>query len=139
MDLVEINQVCKEKLSKLENYELIEKTLFSREETIEIGKKLSQIANFMSWEQVYDLKETITIFLVGIAKYFYNDKEGGFWQAVEKLTNISQPNKRELLVKAFDRTVSLYNLNGFKNLKKDSYKNLAPILLIKFKYFSVQF
>ena len=128
MDLAEINQVCKDKLSKLENYELIEKVLFSQDETIEIGKKLSHISSYMTWGQVYDLKETITIFLVGIAKYFYNDKEGGFWQAVERLTNISQPNKRELLVKAFDRTVSLYNLNSFKNLKEVSYKNLAPII-----------
>ena len=78
MDLAEINQVCKDKLSKLENYELIEKVLFSQDETIEIGKKLSHISSYMTWGQVYDLKEIITIFLVSIAKYFYNDKEGGF-------------------------------------------------------------
>ena len=128
MNLEEINQVCKEKLSKLENYELIEKVIFSQEETIEVGKKLVYLSSYMSFADAYDFKETITIFLVSTAKYFYNDREGGFWQAMERLTNISQPNKREILVNVFDRTVSLYGLNKFKDLKEDSYKNLAPII-----------
>lgn len=127
--LLEINNICKERIASLENYELIEKIIFDEDETEEIGRllKTTFLYNF-SWETVYSLKELISVFLVSCAKYYYNDGEGGFWQSIQNLTGIYESSKRQKIIKAFNMVLSGYNLNKYEDYAAESYKNIAPII-----------
>ena len=127
--LLELNNICKDRLSNLESYELIEKIIFTEDETKEIGVLLEKLFQYdFSWETIYFYKELISIFLVCCAKYYYNDGEGGFWQSIQNLTGVYEITKRQKLIKAFNTVLSYNNLNKFENYSEESYKNIAPII-----------
>ena len=129
MNLYEYNQICVEKFKSLEPYDLIEKIIFNKEDTEEIGSliKKNYGGYYHPWEQVYPYKEAITVFLVGCAKYFYNNGEGGFWDAVKKLTDYSQNFKNEL-IRAFKTTISLYGLEKFDEERVSYFTQMGSIL-----------
>ena len=129
MNLYKYNAICIVKLKSLEPYDLLEKIIFNKEETEEIGAliKKNYSGYYHSWEQVYAYKEAITVFLVGCAKYFYNNGEGGFWDSVRRLTGYSQYLKNELL-KAFKATIRLYGLESFEEERVSSFTQMGSIL-----------
>ena len=128
-ELIELNNICKEKLKNLENYELIEKIIFNEEETKKVGELLKCLfRHSFSSDTIYSFKEVISVFLVCCAKYYYNDGEGGFWQSVQNLTGIYEQNKRLKLIYAFEKVLEYNRLNKFEDIKEDGYKNIAPII-----------
>ncbi|MBQ8451830.1 MAG: hypothetical protein IJ538_03540 [Clostridia bacterium] len=129
MDLMEYNAICKSKFEKLESYELIEKILFSKEEIEQIGKLLYERfhGNSHPWNIIEKFKEVISIFLVGSAKYFYNNGEGGFWDAVQRMTYCSQTLKQDF-IKAFKSTLNQYNLENFNEERVAGYTQMGSML-----------
>ena len=80
-------------------------------------KKLSYITTFH--------KELIALFLVGTAKYFYNDGEGGFWRQVEKIIPQINGNNHADIVDAFYGVIKKYGLPDFEEERNFSYKDLS--------------
>ena len=128
-NLFELGEMYKEKFSSLKEYELIEKIIPSK---TELGQIAQQIKNFLSMSNAFSVlqgkKEIVSIFLVGCAKYYYNDGEGGFWNAVNKLIGVDTVNQRAKLINIFEKTLKAYKLNTFDELKLEGYKKLAPVI-----------
>lgn len=128
-NLYELGEIYKEKFSSLKEYELIEKITPSKNELEEIAQ---QLKSFLSMSNAFSVlqgkKEIVSIFLVGCAKYYYNDGEGGFWSAVNKLIGVDTINQRAKLIDIFEKTLRDYKLNTFDELKSEGYKKLAPVI-----------
>lgn len=127
--LFELGEIYKKKFSSLKEYELIEKIVPSKNDLIQIAE---QLKSFLSMSGAFNVlegkKEIISVFLVGCAKYYYNDGEGGFWKSVKDLIGFESITQRTKLIDIFEKTLNCYSLNTFEELKEESYKNLAPII-----------
>lgn len=117
------------KFSKLNADSIIEKILESKEEYDSICDTIKAI---LRWKRLSYItafyKELIALFLVGTAKYFYNDGEGGFWRQVEKIIPQINGNNHADIVDAFYSVIKKYGLPDFEEERNEGYKLIAPII-----------
>ena len=117
------------KFTKLNSDAIIDKILDSKEEYDTICEIIRAI---LRWKRLSYLtlshKELIALFLVGTAKYHYNDGEGGFWSRVEQIIPQIHVNNHSDIVKAFDDVIKRYNLPDFHEAAEEGYKLIAPII-----------
>ena len=127
--LFELSELYKKKFLSLQEYELIEKIIPSKNELLQISQ---QLKSFLSMSYAFNVlqerEEIISIFLVGCAKYYYNDGEGGFWNAVKNLIGLETISQKDKLIDIFDKTLRDYKLNTFDELKLEGYRKLAPVI-----------
>lgn len=117
------------KFSKLNEDSIIDKILSGKEEYDLVCETITAILKWKRLNYVLAFhEELIAFFLVGTAKYHYNDSEGGFWNQVEKIIRGANLNSRRDIVNAFYRVVKKYNLPLFEDEKKEGYKLIAPIV-----------
>ena len=127
--LTKYNDMYKIKISKLENYEILEKIVFNDKELDVIGKLIKSCMMSREYDAVNTYyKELVTVFLVSCAKYYYNNGKGGFWDAVENYAGVSTDFQRNKLIATFNQVLKENNLNTFEEYKHEGYSKLAPII-----------
>ncbi len=117
------------KFTKLNADAIIDKILDSKEEYDTICEIVRAILRWkrLSYLTLYQ-KELIALFLVGTAKYHYNDGEGGFWSKIEQIIPQINGNNHAAIVEAFDDIIKRYNLPNFHEAAEEGYKLIAPII-----------
>lgn len=117
------------KFTKLNADSIIEKILESKEEYDSICETIKAILRWKKLSYITTFhKELIALFLVGTAKYFYNDGEGGFWRQVEKIIPQINGNNHADIVDAFYGVIKKYGLPDFEEERNEGYKLIAPII-----------
>ena len=117
------------KFTKLNADSIIEKILESKEEYDSICDTIKAILRWKKLSYITAFhKELIALFLVGTAKYFYNDGEGGFWRQVEKIIPQINGNNHADIVDAFYGVIKKYGLPDFEEERNEGYKLIAPII-----------
>ena len=123
-----INDIL-DKFCNLNSDSIIDRILDSKEEYETICQTIRSI---LRWKRLGYIiafhKELIATFLVGTAKYYYNDGEGGFWNQVENIIPQIKAYSRSDIVTAFYQVIQKYNLPDFEEERTEGYKLIAPII-----------
>lgn len=127
--LKSINENYKKRFLKLEDFDLIETILDNKESHKKLGEWIKEIWLYKNqYVKMLPYKEAISIFLVGCAKYHYNDNDGGFWKAIKDDLHIESATNKRILIDIFNQTIESYKLETFSNVKDESYTWIAPII-----------
>ncbi len=123
------NKYYKRQFEQLSTSALIENIICSDSELKPLGAAIGMYLRIRGINNLYEIKETVSIFLVRCAKSFYNDGDGGIWDNTFKcLNSVGSEHVKKALVSVYGFTLKLYRLNKFPSGANCKFTILNPII-----------